>query len=694
VPAADLPTAQGELLDLARAAAGIGTFDWDLATGVLHWDEQLLELFELDETTFDPTIEGFNARVHRGDLDRVTALLEQTIGTGGDYEAEYRIHRADGSIRWVAARGRALSDEAGKTVRVLGAAWDVTGRREVQNRVADVLESMAVGFIATDHDWVMTMVNAQAEQITGRPREQLLGHTLWEAFPAMVGTGFEDSYRRAATTGQTTTLDARYPATLDVWVEVRAVPGADGVSLYFLDTTERRRAQQRNELLAQVTRELTGTLDAEEAVARLAQLVVPTLADWCLVTLVGDQQHTNFRRTLRDVGGWHTDPDRRALVARYAEVRIAALTDSSFVARALSTHQPVVIEHGATERILQVLAAGEAAELLEELAPASFVVLPLRGRGRIAGLLSLFNGPGRSPISTDALATAQEVAARAGLALDNARLYREQRSLAEGLQRSLLTPPPEPDHVQIVVRYVPAAQAAQVGGDWYDAFLQHSGATVLVIGDVVGHDTRAAAAMGQIRTIVRTIGAQDDQGPAAILRRADAVMETLVVGTAATVAVARLEQTPDELERGITRLRWSNAGHPPPFVINPDGTVYPLTGLRADLLLGVRPDARRREFEAILDRDSVVVLYTDGLVERRDQDLDHGLQRLQDTLEDLAGRDLDDLCDELLARMLPDDLGDDVALVAIRLHPQSRPRPAEAGPDAVPPDVPAPLAPT
>ena len=164
----------------------------------------------------------------------------------------------------------------------------------------------------------------------------------------------------------------------------------------------------------------------------------------------------------------------------------------------------MTIEQGATEEILQALASGEAAELIAQLAPEALAVLLLRGRGRVAGMLSLFNGPGRGPIAADALTTAEEIAARAGLALDNARLYREQRSLAEGLQRSLLTPPPQPDHGQIVVRVVPAAQAAQVGGDWYDAFLQPGGATVLVIGDVVGHDTQAAAAMGQLRTIADT----------------------------------------------------------------------------------------------------------------------------------------------------------------------------------------------
>ncbi|WP_299951904.1 SpoIIE family protein phosphatase [uncultured Modestobacter sp.] len=685
-----VPDAQGELLDLdlARAAAGIGTFDWDLVTGRLVWDDRLLELFDLTPATFDQTIEGFNARVHPDDLAHVSALLDSAIATCGDYDAEYRVLRTDGSSRWVAARGRALCDQAGVAVRLLGAAWDVTDRREAQDRIAGALEGMAVGYLVMDADWRITYVNAQAEQALESPRTELVGGVIWDLFPGTVGTDFEAGYRQARDTGQPVTFDAWYPEPLNAWYEVRATPEGGGVAIYFIDVTQRYRVQQRNDLLAQVTGELTGTLDAEEAVARLADLVVPALADWCIVTLVGDERHGNIRRDLRDVGFAHADPQLQAAVAEYAQVRIPALLDGSFVERAMTSGRPVVLQRDAAARISAVFTPGRAQELIGELAPDAFAVLPLRGRGRTAGLLTLFRGPGHGGISAEDVATAAEIAARAGLALDNARLYREQRGLAEGLQRSLLTPPPEPDHAQVVVRYVPAAEAAQVGGDWYDAFLQPEGATVLVIGDVVGHDTQAAAAMGQIRTIVRTLGAQATHGPAEILRRADTVMETLMVGTVATVAVARLEQTPEEELRGVTRVRWTNAGHPPPFAIHPDGSVHPLLGGQPDLLLGVRPDTSRQEHEVTLDRDSVVVLYTDGLVERRGQDLDAGLQRLQETLEELAGRDLDELCDELLTRLLPGNADDDVALIAVRLHPQHEPRPVEAGPNVVPPNVP------
>jgi serine phosphatase RsbU (regulator of sigma subunit) len=230
-----------------------------------------------------------------------------------------------------------------------------------------------------------------------------------------------------------------------------------------------------------------------------------------------------------------------------------------------------------------------------------------------------------------------------------------------------------------VVRYTPAAEAAQVGGDWYDAFLQPAGATVLVIGDVVGHDTQAAAAMSQVRTVVRSMGALGAESPARMLTDTDRALSTLQITTTATAIVARLEQSDRDREDGVTRLRWSNAGHPPAVVIDEAGGVSALdearTGAHADLLLGVLPDADRSDHEVVLARGSTVLLYTDGLVERRDQSLQQGLERLVDVLTDLAAQDvdLDTLVDGVLERMLPATPEDDVAVVAVRLHRQDRP---------------------
>ncbi|GEA88959.1 SpoIIE family protein phosphatase [Cellulomonas cellasea] len=683
--------------ELAIEAAGIGTYDWDLRTGRIRWDARMLELFGHDETTFDHTFQSFQARVHPHDLATVETLLAEAITACSDFEMQYRVVLDDGATRWVVARGRVLAGPDGTAARVLGAGYDATERHDGEARVARILEAIPTAFFSVGLDWRFTYVNAEAERLLGRTRDEMLGGDLWELFPAAVGSEFERSYRGAVATGEAVVFDAYYPAPLDAWYEVRAWPGPDGLAVYFLDITARRRAQATAEtavaraaLTAAVTSSLAETLDAEEAVARLAQLVVPALADWCVVTLVDDDESRGPRRRIRDVGSWHADPATRALAARYSEVRLAALADSAFLLRALGTGEVVDVPHGATEAIRGVLAPGEAADLVARLAPESATMLPLRGRGRTVGAMSLFNGAERGPIGDEDRATAVEVAGRAGLALDNARLYRRQRQVAEELQRSLLTAPPEPDHVQIVVRYEPAAEAAKVGGDWYDAFLQPDGATVLVIGDIVGHDITAAAAMGQVRSILRGIAVATGAAPGELVATVDRALRTLQVGTLATAVVARIEQTDDERARGVTHVRWSNAGHPPPMVVNPDGTVLVLSGLGPDPLLGVLPDSRRTESEVTLDRGATVLLYTDGLVERRDRGLKEGMALLRDTLEEVAalGLGLDELCDELMRRMLPSRPGDDVALVAVRLHRQDRPRPAEAGPNVVPPDVP------
>jgi serine phosphatase RsbU (regulator of sigma subunit) len=372
---------------------------------------------------------------------------------------------------------------------------------------------------------------------------------------------------------------------------------------------------------------------------------------------------------MRDVGFAHRDPRSLPLVARYAGRRLASLRDDSFVERSLRTAQVVEVRSRAVEAVRAVLEPGEARDLITRLAPGSGAVVPLRGRGRTLALVSLFNDPERGPMTREELRAARDLAGRAGLALDNARLYRQQRHLAEELQRSLLAEPAGPDHVQIVARYVPAAEAAEVGGDWYDAFPQRSGDTVVVIGDVLGHDSAAAATMGQLRAALRGIAVATGAGPAELLGVVDQTMHTLRTPTMATAFVARLEHSCDQAARGEATVRWSNAGHPSPMLIGPDGTVEEVVGDHPDLLLGIDPDAERSEHTRTLPPGATLVLFTDGLVERRDESISEGLARLRVTLEALADRDLDELCDEVVARMLPSRPQDDVVVLALRLDP-------------------------
>jgi serine phosphatase RsbU (regulator of sigma subunit) len=351
---------------------------------------------------------------------------------------------------------------------------------------------------------------------------------------------------------------------------------------------------------------------------------------------------------------------------RYTQVRLDSLPSTSPVAQALSGRTPVT---ESVDAILALMRPGPARDLLRGLDPVTAVVLPLTAGARTVGVLTLYQDGGRV-MSEEDMDTARQVAAEAGRAIARVQRQSQQAQLAEALQRSLLTDPPELGETAVVVRYVPAAEAARVGGDWYDAFLQRDGCPVIVIGDVVGHDTAAAAAMGQLRGLLRGIAHHSGAGPAEVLQGLDEAIAHMHNDTLATAAVARLERAGDDATgNGWSRLRWANAGHPPPIVLAPDGTVSVLGEEIGDLMLGVDAAAQRPESVIVVEPATTVLLYTDGLIERRDSTLDEGMARLVAHVRTLAGRPLAELCDALLGRMLPGTPQDDVALVAVRLAP-------------------------
>jgi PAS domain S-box-containing protein len=592
----------------------------------------------------------------------------------------------------VQGRGRGLPDDRGVAVRLLGAAYDTTEQRNGEARLARVLESMPAAFLSLDQDWTFTYVNGGAEELLGRPRQELLGGNVWELFPDAVGSEFERQYRAAMSSGEPVAFDAWYPPPLDAWYEVRAWPTPEGLSIYFSEVTERYRAEQAAQrraeglaLLARASDAVAAALvdgrGARAAMQELARGIVPALGDWAIVSLVEEDGR------LHDVASWHVEPELRPVAARYAQLRLAALTSTAPILAALASGRVTEVPD-VPEAVGRTLPPGPVLDAFEALAPATAVALVLTAHGRTLGAMSIYRSADREPMDRDDVATVQQLADRVALALDSAALHEQQRRMAEELQRSLLTAPPEPDHCEIAVRYIPAVQAAQVGGDWYDAFLQPGGATVVAIGDVVGHDTVAAAAMGQLRSLLRGIAYSSRGGPAAVLSDLDRAMEGLQVHTLATAAVARLEQEQVDRDRGETRLRWSSAGHPPLLVHTPYGRVEVLATERADLMLGVDPTTRRREQVAVLDRGSTVLLYTDGLVEGPDLPLDDGVARLVALLAELGELPLGELLDQVVARLRPQGSEDDVALVAVRLHPEDRPRPTQAGPEVLPAGLP------
>jgi PAS domain S-box-containing protein len=418
-------------------------------------------------------------------------------------------------------------------------------------------------------------------------------------------------------------------------------------------------ANRQVQLLADAGRVLSGTLEIELQIGQLAELVVPALSDWCWIVVTDEQGR------LHGVASGHSDPVRRAELESYVRSMVATMTEGSGARFVVATGRPLImptIEEAHIERALPDPAVRAA---LAQFAPASAAIVPLTARGQVLGALGLFNGPERPPLTPAEVETAVEIGRRAGLALHHARLYGQQRDLADALQRSMLTEPPIIDGCEIVVRYVPAAAGAEIGGDWYDAFFDRGGQPVLAIGDVVGHDTRAAAAMGQVRGLLRGISFSSGGTPAEVLGRVDRAMDGLALDTMATALVARLERG----DSGRTSLRWANAGHPPAVLIGADGAVEVLGRKPADLLLGVSPECVREDHLTDLEVGATLLLYTDGLVERRDRDIDAGTDELVTVLQEFADLPLGELCDRVVERLFLPDAADDVAVLAIRLLP-------------------------
>jgi len=252
----------------------------------------------------------------------------------------------------------------------------------------------------------------------------------------------------------------------------------------------------------------------------------------------------------------------------------------------------------------------------------------------------------------------------AGQALQRARLVEDLGDVARTLQEALLTALPAPEGLEVVARYSPAARAHQVGGDWYDAFVLPDGGTALVIGDVTGHDLGAAAAMGSLRSMLRALAFEHPASPAEAVQRLDRAAAGLGSPPLTTLVCAVIDP-PEDAGDGRA-VRWTSAGHLPPLLLLPDGRVEELRR-SPELLLGVAPETARSDHVTRVPPGAVLLLYTDGLVERRGEDVDAGVARLAAALGRRAGQDPAGVVAGVLADLLTEEAEDDVAVLAVRV---------------------------
>jgi serine phosphatase RsbU (regulator of sigma subunit)/anti-sigma regulatory factor (Ser/Thr protein kinase) len=315
--------------------------------------------------------------------------------------------------------------------------------------------------------------------------------------------------------------------------------------------------------------------------------------------------------------------------------------------------------------------------------------LPVMSNGMVVGVIACVWDQAREH-DAETAALESTISRYVALALERVALLEARRRVATTLQESMLTAPPAVAHLDIATTYSPAARTDQVGGDWYDAVVRDDGTAIVMIGDVAGHDVHAAAQMGQLRSMLRALAWSHDESPAGLLTRLDKANARLGPRAMATAVVARLDRDPapcaedrvdgaEPPERAYT-LTWSVAGHPPPMVLRRDGGVERLDAT-PDLLLGVVPSTARVDRTARLLPGDTLVLYTDGLVERRGVPSDQRLSDLETVLRGAHGEATSAVPRALVRGLVGDTQRDDVAVLAVRVRvPAPSGPPSSAGP--------------
>ena len=420
----------------------------------------------------------------------------------------------------------------------------------------------------------------------------------------------------------------------------------------------RRHAESAHDqlrLLGELSEALAATMDVEAAMGRLGRLVAGRLADWCFVTLT-DSTATKVRH----VSAAHYDPTYAIDATRLAHLAECAPRVLKILLRTVQQAGRMIREDHADARRPRI-DQPEIMTIAERMGFGSYLIAPITApiTRRVIGAVMLVNGPERGPFGADEERTAAEIGRRAGLAVDNSRLYGRQRHVAEVLQHSMLTELPDLPGVQLHARYLPAQAGDAVGGDWYDAFVQPDGSVMLAVGDVAGHDIEAAATMGQVRNLVRGNAYGRDDLPGPLLSQLDRALHGLRVPAAATAVLARLRR-----DGADYAIEFANAGHPPPVLLRPDGEVE-VWWETPEPLLGLFPRDSRPTHRRRVAPGSMLLLYTDGLVESPASLIDDGIGRIRAVLRGHPGLPSEELCNRLIDSALR--RADDIALLLIKM---------------------------
>jgi PAS domain S-box-containing protein len=566
------------------------------------------------------------------------------------------------AIRWLLAVGTPLI--AGLLIsrmldrlraQQVDAAESARELRQSEARTRLVLDSSPDAFITLDRDGIIRTWNIAAERMFGWSAGEAVG----KPFRALVTPPeFRDRHdeRRMALVDSSDPVatehyevelqrrdGTRFPAESTVSkVDVR---GEILVAGFVRDVTDRRRRQEEREALM---REQAARAEAErvaDMVSGMQLLVDAALAHRTLDDILSDLV-TRVRAVLdADAASIHLVEEGERLVLRAVadEDRGAgSFTGEALAGRVLEAREPVLDQDSGPDR------------------PASLVGVPLLAERQITGVLVVCAAAPRH-FTPDDLSLLRLAADRVALAIDHARVYEREHRIAETLQRSLLPERlPQLPGLSVAARYLPAAAEAEVGGDWYDVLSVPGGGVGLVMGDVAGKGLAAASMVGRLRSALRAY-ALEGHAPARVLEQLNRLIWTEAdESQMATLIYVVVDPTEGE-------VRWVNAGHPPPLLVDGDQPHYLEGG--SSVPLGVLPFPDFEEVTVPMDPGDSVVLYTDGLVERPGEHIDAGMGRLAAVVRD-APIEPDELCEHVLRELVPDGgAPDDVALLTLRTIP-------------------------
>ncbi|TVL91632.1 SpoIIE family protein phosphatase [Streptomyces sp. SAJ15] len=544
-----------------------------------------------------------------------------------------------------------------------------------------LFETCPIGLVMLDPELRYIHLNQALADMDGLPVEAHLGRRMDEIMVMSDGGEYQRMLRAVAAGGEPVVgalvgLRTRgYPdrdqvRSVSFFPLSQALDSRPGVGGLMVDVTDRERAileatasRQRLALLDRAAARIGTTLNVNLTARELVETAMPDFCDGSVVELVEWADESELFDpalplvTRRIASGTILPPPAIELVSGRETV---TYPPGSVVHDVLRTGRPIAAEVDA-ELVRRTVLIESRARLLAESRVAWILFAPLIARGTVQGLAMFGRSAARQPFTRDDLSLAGELASRAAICLDNARLYSRVQNIALTLQRALLPSALDTGpYVEMAHRYIPGGRITEVGGDWYDAIVLPGERVALVVGDVMGHGVPAAAAMGRLRITAKTL-ARRDLDPTELLTELDAC--TLEAGIElATCLYIVYDPT-------TGRARIASAGHPPPLVLRPDGAIETV-----DDVLGVPLGVGGCPFgvtEIEIPENATLALYTDGLIEARGRDVEAGLSALRAELGRASGP-LEAMTDHIITRLLPDQPADDTVLVLARVGRRQR----------------------